>query len=49
MKWPLNMNEQNDEELEFGTTDGYKTHLELPCCRLKYNGHETVYTAYMIS
>ena len=43
------MNGQNDEELESRTTDGYKTRLELLCYRLKYNGHETVYTAYMIS
>ena len=43
------MNGQNEDELESGTTGGYKTRLELLCERLKYNGHETVYTAYMIS
>ena len=43
------MSGQNEVELESGTTGGYKTRLELLFKRLKYNGLETVYTAYMIS
>ena len=39
------MKGQNDDELESRTTDGCKPHLELLCKGLKYNGHQTVYTA----
>ena len=45
----MNMNGQNDDELESRTTDGYKIRLELLCYRPKYNGHQTVYTACIIS
>ena len=43
------MNGQIDNQPEFRTTDGYKTHLELLSKRLKYNGRQIVYTACMIS
>ena len=42
------MNGQNDDKLESRTTDGYKRRLELLCYRLKYNGHQTVYTAVLL-
>ena len=42
------MNGQINDEPESRTADGYKTHLELHSKRLKYNGPQTVYTAYMI-
>ena len=42
------MNGQIDDEPEFRTKDGYKTHLKLLSKRLKYNGRQTVYTVCMI-
>ena len=44
----LRMNEQIEDQPEFRTADGYKTHLELLSKRLKSNGRQTVYTACMI-
>ena len=48
MECLLSMNEQIEDQPEFRTADGYKTHLELLSKRLKSIGRRTVYTACMI-
>ena len=44
----LDINCQADDTPESRTADGYKTHLEHLNKRLKSNGCDAVYTAYMI-